>query len=139
LSCVSRGEHTRLAQLVWLLAIRFFFFLLRRPPRSTLFPYTTLFRSVVQRFFREQRDRIVDVALRGGDHIIETRAVEDIDWDEEDRLLREALRPWWESVSEVAFADIAAITGADTMWSISNPHLADLFDILGYRVRDINA
>src|SRR5690606_38100892 len=71
---------------------------------------------VVQRFFREQRDRIVDVALRGGDHIIETRAVEDIDWDEEDRLLREALRPWWESVSEVAFADIAAITGADTMW-----------------------
>src|SRR5690606_41830284 len=24
---------------------RFFFFLLRRPPRSTLFPYTTLFRS----------------------------------------------------------------------------------------------
>src|SRR5690606_41587184 len=25
----------------------FFFFLLRRPPRSTLFPYTTLFRSVV--------------------------------------------------------------------------------------------
>lgn len=93
---------------------------------------------VVQRFFREQRDRIVDVALRGGNHIIETRAVENIDWDEEDRLLREALRPWWESVSEVAFADIAAVTGADTMWSISNPHLADLFDILGYRVRDIN-
>src|SRR5688572_32118620 len=24
----------------------FFFFMLRRPPRSTLFPYTTLFRSV---------------------------------------------------------------------------------------------
>src|SRR5690606_678956 len=93
---------------------------------------------VVQRFFREQRDRIVDVALRGGDHIIETRAIEQIDWDEEDRLLREALRPWLESVSEIAFADIAAITGADTMWSISNPHLADLFDILGYRVRDIN-
>src|SRR5690606_11063772 len=94
---------------------------------------------VVSRFFREQRDRIVDVALRGGDHIIETRAIEQIDWDEEDRLLREALRPWLESVSEVAFADIAAITGADTMWSISNPHLADLFDILGYRVTDINS
>src|SRR5207248_11749919 len=25
----------------------FFFFLIRRPPRSTLFPYTTLFRSMV--------------------------------------------------------------------------------------------
>src|SRR5438034_8724009 len=27
------------------LALRVFFFSLRRPPRSTLFPYTTLFRS----------------------------------------------------------------------------------------------
>src|ERR1044072_2027452 len=25
---------------------RFFFFMMRRPPRSTLFPYTTLFRSL---------------------------------------------------------------------------------------------
>src|SRR5207249_6757416 len=28
------------------LSLPFFFLLLRRPPRSTLFPYTTLFRSV---------------------------------------------------------------------------------------------
>src|ERR1022692_4839753 len=27
----------------------FFFLMIRRPPRSTLFPYTTLFRSVAQR------------------------------------------------------------------------------------------
>src|SRR2546426_5161735 len=27
----------------------FFFLMIRRPPRSTLFPYTTLFRSLVQR------------------------------------------------------------------------------------------
>src|SRR5688572_31376340 len=26
----------------------FFFFMIRRPPRSTLFPYTTLFRSCIQ-------------------------------------------------------------------------------------------
>src|SRR5437764_11184702 len=26
--------------------LAFFFFILRRPPRSTLFPYTTLFRSI---------------------------------------------------------------------------------------------
>src|SRR5689334_25151060 len=30
---------------VQLLAIMFFFLMIRRPPRSTLFPYTTLFRS----------------------------------------------------------------------------------------------
>src|SRR2546430_16313942 len=37
----------------YLLLIRFFFFFLmiRRPPRSTLFPYTTLFRSVVNLIF----------------------------------------------------------------------------------------
>src|SRR5688572_30895123 len=29
------------------LLILFFFLMIRRPPRSTLFPYTTLFRSVV--------------------------------------------------------------------------------------------
>src|SRR5207253_11316621 len=28
----------------------FFFLLIRRPPRSTLFPYTTLFRSFLDRF-----------------------------------------------------------------------------------------
>src|SRR5437899_12232981 len=32
----------------------FFFFRLRRPPRSTLFPYTTLFRSVAGKVIRHQ-------------------------------------------------------------------------------------
>src|SRR4030042_3013460 len=30
----------------------FFFLMIRRPPRSTLFPYTTLFRSLVGKHFR---------------------------------------------------------------------------------------
>src|SRR5438552_12127260 len=30
-----------------LLVLFFFFLMIRRPPRSTLFPYTTLFRSIV--------------------------------------------------------------------------------------------
>src|SRR3712207_7002727 len=33
----------------------FFFLMIRRPPRSTLFPYTTLFRSVAGRVEREVR------------------------------------------------------------------------------------
>src|SRR3712207_7401198 len=33
-----------------------FFLMIRRPPRSTLFPYTTLFRSVVYRYVRDQLD-----------------------------------------------------------------------------------
>src|SRR5438270_10546756 len=34
----------------------FFFLMIRRPPRSTLFPYTTLFRSVI----RYKRSRALD-------------------------------------------------------------------------------
>src|SRR5438309_4454012 len=36
----------------------FFFLMIRRPPRSTLFPYTTLFRSVMAHF-RPLQDRIL--------------------------------------------------------------------------------
>src|SRR6266536_5577091 len=34
-----------MSSLSWLCYFFFFFLMLRRPPRSTLFPYTTLFRS----------------------------------------------------------------------------------------------
>src|SRR3712207_9517481 len=36
--------------LCWCLIFFFFFLMIRRPPRSTLFPYTTLFRSGKARF-----------------------------------------------------------------------------------------
>src|SRR5437773_12378749 len=38
--CISRVIHV---------CYLFFFFMIRRPPSSTLFPYTTLFRSLVLR------------------------------------------------------------------------------------------
>src|SRR3712207_7901842 len=57
----------------------FFFLMIRRPPRSTLFPYTTLFRSqVVVAAERAEvglaggavgeRDGVVEVGLVGGAH-----------------------------------------------------------------------
>ena len=36
----------------------FFFLMIRRPPRSTLFPYTTLFRSEVSDFDRRMRETL---------------------------------------------------------------------------------
>src|SRR5438132_14149428 len=42
--CISCGE---------LFLVCFFFLMIRRPPRSTLFPYTTLFRSVIRWLFFE--------------------------------------------------------------------------------------
>src|SRR3712207_8698719 len=34
-------------KMMWLFITVFFFLMIRRPPRSTLFPYTTLFRSAL--------------------------------------------------------------------------------------------
>src|SRR5690349_23981151 len=36
----------------------FFFLIIRRPPRSTLFPYTTLFRSLANRSTLPARERV---------------------------------------------------------------------------------
>src|SRR2546422_10091033 len=41
----------------------FFFLMIRRPPRSTLFPYTTLFRSVCGRESAGDDDRALGNAL----------------------------------------------------------------------------
>src|SRR3712207_7139075 len=51
----------------------FFFLMIRRPPRSTLFPYTTLFRSeglprrVVEGHAKTKKQRQQVDVLRGGD------------------------------------------------------------------------
>src|SRR3989338_111480 len=42
-------EHTSELQSQFHLVCRFFFLMSRRPPRSPLFPYTTLFRSATSR------------------------------------------------------------------------------------------
>src|SRR5207302_6361501 len=47
----THDAHTHVApSLVLSSIILFFFLIIRRPPRSTLFPYTTLFRSFRERF-----------------------------------------------------------------------------------------
>src|SRR5438034_9785595 len=45
INVILLATHTKLPQIIRL----FFFLMIRRPPRSTLFPYTTLFRSAACR------------------------------------------------------------------------------------------
>src|SRR5256885_6774046 len=40
--------------------------MIRRPPRSTLFPYTTLFRSVERELIRCRKDRMASAEPGGG-------------------------------------------------------------------------
>src|SRR2546425_11340446 len=55
----------------------FFFLMIRRPPRSTLFPYTTLFRSVFGvHFFLQVLPFLLDLGealLEGGDLLLDRR------------------------------------------------------------------
>src|SRR5437867_6927411 len=45
----------------------FFFLMIRRPPRSTLFPYTTLFRSVASSTSSSTRARISSISVSVAD------------------------------------------------------------------------
>src|SRR5216684_5540585 len=50
---------------IFVLHFFFFFLMIRRPPRSTLFPYTTLFRSSPGAFFVHTLNFSQDVFRRG--------------------------------------------------------------------------
>src|SRR5687767_16036765 len=69
---VAQRKRTRLAlgrsevSIPYETVIRFFFLMIRRPPRSTLFPYTTLFRSQDEGEDEAgQRERGVDRLVAG--------------------------------------------------------------------------
>src|SRR2546425_6537597 len=53
--------------MLYSISVFFFFLMIRRPPRSTLFPYTTLFRSLragARRPVPTRRDRLLHDATR---------------------------------------------------------------------------
>src|SRR2546430_10564482 len=69
----------------------FFFLMIRRPPRSTLFPYTTLFRSEEVRPVREGQRRL-DILLHEEDrHAAPIDLAQDVE-DGLDEARREAER-----------------------------------------------
>src|SRR3989449_3951729 len=51
----------------------FFFLMIRRPPRSTLFPYTTLFRSLVGNLRLEREPRGLETARGGTERLLPLR------------------------------------------------------------------
>src|SRR6266581_8506531 len=55
----------------------FFFLMIRRPPRSTLFPYTTLFRSLARPLFADPRlrdDSLPECRHRSEEHTSELQS-----------------------------------------------------------------
>src|SRR3954464_6668059 len=60
----------------WQTLFVFFFLMMRRPPRSTLFPYTTLFRSMIRRPPRSTLFPYTTLSDLGGRRIIPTNLLE---------------------------------------------------------------
>src|SRR6266540_6041795 len=59
----------------------FFFLMIRRPPRSTLFPYTTLFRSLMSPVVarcRNANTRVCARAMRSEEHTSELQSHHDL-------------------------------------------------------------
>src|SRR3712207_9311716 len=61
----------------------FFFLMIRRPPRSTLFPYTTLFRS------SEKLSAYLSDRLRGGDGARVLQKIESSDYKPSRKLMEQ--------------------------------------------------
>src|SRR5476649_2492450 len=72
----SRGEHC------YSFSLFFFFLMIRRPPRSTLFPYTTLFRSALLDFHQPPLTMLVQVPTqtvsRSEEHTSELQSHSDL-------------------------------------------------------------
>src|SRR2546422_8403660 len=75
--CVSVISYSDLCSLLFFF---FFFLMIRRPPRSTLFPYTTLFRSLCGDAVAHKTERslvrlsIADAAGRSEEHTSELQS-----------------------------------------------------------------
>src|SRR3712207_7470523 len=72
--------------------------MIRRPPRSTLFPYTTLFRS--ERAYFELRDRIVTLQLSPGTALVEDELMSEL------RIGRTPLR---EAIKRLALENLVEV------------------------------
>src|ERR1017187_10992629 len=92
----------------------FFFLMIRRPPRSTLFPYTTLFRSRYERYNRPGDYHNGGVwPFISGFYIAACVAAGRMDLAERKLLaLTELVKPWHENEAEWGFNEwIHAQTG----------------------------
>src|SRR2546430_16228050 len=85
----------------------FFFLMIRRPPRSTLFPYTTLFRSLTPDERATRRDSVDSIAAASTE-LARLRALEqDVRWGSKpmDAERQERLRQYLAGRSELLAGD----------------------------------
>src|ERR1039458_10533686 len=64
--------------ILWFAVCVFFFLMIRRPPRSTLFPYTTLFRSGIEAAYKlacQCAAKLILAGIRSEEHTSELQSL----------------------------------------------------------------
>jgi HK97 family phage portal protein len=102
----------------------------------------------LRKFFGDQGERILrEMGLRAMQdgtiapdlQRLEARAVEYIDWDAEERLLKQQVSQIHTLAGQSAFEIASEITGVDVAWTLANPNINRVLSQLSRRVVDINA
>lgn len=87
-------------------------------------------------FWRAQGKRIAEEATRSA--VPEQRALENIDWQAEERALADVLTRFYALNGETAFAEVADLLKVDVAWDLANPNVKHLMAELGQRIGGIS-
>lgn len=92
-------------------------------------------------FWRAQGKRIAEEATRSvpvGANGHQSRALENIDWQAEERALADVLTRFYALNGETAFAEVADLLKVDVAWDLANPNVKHLMAELGRRIGGIS-
>jgi HK97 family phage portal protein len=92
----------------------------------------------LRRFWRQQGERIVAITSRGFDFVIQTRDVAQIDWDEEEDLLREVLDAIQQRATRRGWLATANQGIPASAYDVANPYVQTVLGELGTRIQGIN-
>ncbi|HEY7117500.1 MAG TPA: phage portal protein [Tepidisphaeraceae bacterium] len=107
--------------------------------RTTMLRLAERFAPVLGRFWRSQGQRLMEqTGFRQDGTTFETRALEEIDWAEEDRLLAEELKKLAIQAAEGAFAAASAQLDIAISFDLANPQLGRTMEQLLTRASGIN-
>jgi hypothetical protein len=102
----------------------------------------------LRKFFKAQGRRIAGDIAKADPEFVESRAFsgflqgiaikQNINWDNEDDLLKELLTRFYSEAGTAAFAGVSAVTDVAIDWTLANPNIARIMDDLGLRIVGIS-
>jgi hypothetical protein len=92
----------------------------------------------LRRFWRQQGERITAAAMRGSPFHMDTRDVAQIDWDEEEDLLREVLDAIQQRATRRGWLSASSQGIPASAYDIANPYVQTVLGEVATRIQGIN-